>query len=193
VTPHQVNRQIRSVAEAQQRRAANREEAAAGPAAPPPKAPERPDRALPRDELELLALIATYPELIATPEGARAGDLLVDPAARPLFSAAREAVATEGRLDVPAWLEGGPVEVRRSLSQALMDTGVSRAENPAAKLRALCARLELQRVEAEISMTTRLLNEARNRGDSSATQAMIVRGVELDKTKQGLKSALQRP
>jgi hypothetical protein len=57
----------------------------------------------------------------------------------------------------------------------------------------LCARLELQRVEAEISMTTRLLNEARNRGDSSATQAMIVRGIELDKTKQGLKSALQRP
>jgi hypothetical protein len=75
----------------------------------------------------------------------------------------------------------------------LMDAGVSRSDNPATKLRALCARLELQRVEAEISMTARLLNEARTRGDSSATQAMIVRGVELDKTRQGLKTALQRP
>jgi len=70
---------------------------------------------------------------------------------------------------------------------------VSRAENPSTKLRALGARLELQRVEAEISMTLRMLGEARSRGDASATQAMIVRGIELDKTKQGLKAALQRP
>jgi DNA primase len=183
VTPHQVNRQIRAITETQSRRAATREETAA-PAAPAP--PAAPERALPRDELELLALIATYPELTATPAGARAGELLVDPAARPRF-------ASEGRLDVPAWLESGPAEVRRSLSRALMDAGVSRSDNPATKLRALCARLELQRVEAEISMTARLLNEARTRGDSSATQAMIVRGVELDKTRQGLKTALQRP
>jgi hypothetical protein len=83
--------------------------------------------------------------------------------------------------------------VRRSLSAALMDAGVSQADNPGTKLRALSSRLELQRVEAEISMTTRLLEQARNRGDSSATHAMMRRGIELDKTKQGLKSALQRP
>ena len=75
----------------------------------------------------------------------------------------------------------------------MMDAGLSRADNPASKLRALSCRLELQRVEAEISMTARLLEQARNRGDAPATQAMMVRGIELDKTKQGLKSALQRP
>jgi DNA primase len=151
------------------------------------------ERPLPRDELELLALIATYADLCGTPEAARAGELLVDPGARQLFAAAREAIAGAGRLDVPAWLDAGPADVRRSLSSAMMDAGLSRADNPAAKLRALSCRLELQRVEAEISMTARLLEQARNRGDTSATQAMMVRGIELDKTKQGLKSSLQRP
>jgi len=151
------------------------------------------ERALPRDELELLALMATYPELCGTPEAARAGELLVDVGARQLFGAARNAIATSGRLDVPQWLQGGPADVRRSVSAALMDAGLSQADNPSAKLRALSARLELQRVEAEISMTARLLEQARSRGDSAATLAMMVRGIELDKTKHGLKSALQRP
>ena len=201
LTPQQVGRAMREArerAQAMRQRAAAARSYDAGPGAPgaapsPPAAPTTPERPLPRDEMELLALLATYPELAGTAEAARAGDLLVDPAARELYRSARSALADGGRLDVPAWLEGGPPDVRRSLSAALMDGGVSRAENPSMKLRALTARLELQRVEAEISMTMRLLEQARSRGDSSATQAMIVRGIELDKTKQGLKAALQRP
>lgn len=160
-------------------------------AAPTP--PTAADRRVSRDELELLALVATYPDLLPSPEAERAGELLVDPAARALFRMARERTAAEGRLDVPAWLDAGPPEVRRIVAHALMDEGLSRADNPSVKLRALAARLELQRVEAEIHMTARLLKQARDRGDIPATQAMIVRGVELDKTKQGLKAALQRP
>lgn len=203
LTPQQVGRAMREARERaqamRQRAAAARSYDGAVPAGEPnaavlPAAVSTTiERALPRDEMELLALLATYPELAGTGEAARAGDLLVDPAARELYRAARLALADSGRLDVPAWLEGGPPDVRRSLSAALMDGGVSQSENPSAKLRALTARLELQRVEAEISMTIRLLEQARSRGDSSATQAMIVRGIELDKTKQGLKSALQRP
>jgi DNA primase len=151
------------------------------------------ERALPRDERELLALMATYPELAGTTEAKRAGDLLVDPAARQMFRSARDALAEAGRLDVPTWLENGPPDVRRSLAAALMDEGISRAGNPATSLRALVARLELQRVEAEISMTARLLEQARSRGDSKGTDEAMRRGIELDKTKQGLKSALQRP
>ena len=151
------------------------------------------ERMLPRDELELLALVITYPELADTPEAKRAGDLLVDPAARQLFRTARDAMVAAGRIDFPTWLEAGPADVRRSLTTALMDPGMSRAENPATKLRALSARLELQRVEAEISMTARLLEQARSRGDAAATQEIMVRGDQLIKTKQGLRSALQRP
>jgi len=152
-----------------------------------------PDRALPRDELELLTLFVTYPELAAAPEAARAGDLLIDPAARELYRTARAGVLENGRLDVPAWLEAGPPDVRRSISVALMDEGISRADNPAVKLRALVARLELLRVEAEISENKKQLDVARTSGDASRTSAMLKRGSELDKTKQGLKAALQRP
>jgi hypothetical protein len=165
----------------------------AGGASPDGANPPLVERALPRDERELLALMATYPELAGTPEAKRAGDLLVDPAARQMFRGARDALAEAGRLDVPAWLENGPPDVRRSLAGALMDEGISRAGNPTTSLRALVARLELQRVEAEISMTARLLEQARSRGDTKGTDEAMRRGIELDKTKQGLKSALQRP
>ncbi|HEY4395776.1 MAG TPA: DNA primase [Polyangia bacterium] len=199
LTPQQVGRALR---EARERAQAMRERAVAArsydapasdaPAPVPPPA-SVPERALPRDEMELLALLVTYPELAVTAEAARAGDLLVDPAARELYRTARTTLAEVGRLDVPAWLEAGPPDVRRSLSAALMDGGVSQADNPSAKLRALSARLELQRVEAEISMTQRILEQARNRGDVDGMKAAMTRYQELGHTKQGLKVALQRP
>ena len=200
LTPAQVSRALREAreaAQAQRERAASSrshepvgEEPAVAPAPPVPTVPER---TLPRDEMELLALLVTYPEVVNTDEAARAGDLLVDPAARELYRTAREALANLGRLDVPAWLEAGPPDVRRSLSAALMDGGLSQADNPSAKLRALTARLELQRVEAEISMTLRLLEQARSRGDVDGMNAALRRHQALGNAKQGLKTALQRP
>ena len=200
LTPAQVSRALREAREAAQaqreRAASSRSHEPAGeqPAvAPAPTAPAVPERTLPRDEMELLALLVTYPEVVNTDEAARAGDLLVDPAARELYRTAREALANLGRLDVPAWLEAGPPDVRRSLSAALMDGGLSQAANPSAKLRALTARLELQRVEAEISMTLRLLEQARSRGYVYGINAALRRHQALGNAKQGLKTALQRP
>ena len=196
LTSQQVSRALRDALERVAHDGARRRESAAasdgtdGVAAPVAPLVER---ALPRDELELLALVVTYPELADTPEAKRAGDLLVDPGARQMFRTAREAMADTGRIDLPAWLETGPADVRRSLAAALMDAGISRSDNPLTKLRALSARLELQRVEAEISVTARSLEQARNRGDAAATQEIMKYGIELHKTKQGLKSALQRP
>ena len=199
LTPHQVGRALRDArehAQAQRDRAAaarSYEGEGAPAAATPPPAPAVPDRVLPRDEMELLALLVTYPEVAGSAEAARGGDLLVDPAARELYRTARQALADNGRLDVPAWLEAGPPDVRRSLSAALMDGGRSQADNPSAKLRALTARLELQRVEAEISRTAQLLEQARSRGDVDGVNAAMRRSLELGTARQGLKTALQRP
>jgi len=199
LTPHQVGRALRDArehAQAQRDRAAaarSYEGEGAPAAATPPPAPAVPDRVLPRDEMELLALLVTYPEVAGSAEAARGGDLLVDPAARELYRTARQALADNGRLDVPAWLEAGPPDVRRSLSAALMDGGLSQADNPSAKLRALTARLELQRVEAEISRTAQLLEQARSRGDVDGVNAAMRRSLELGTARQGLKTALQRP
>jgi len=199
LTPQQVGRALRDAREHAQ---AQRDRAAAArsyegevppAAATPPPAPAVPERVLPRDEMELLALLVTYPEVAGSAEAARGGDLLVDPAARELYRTARQALADNGRLDVPAWLEAGPPDVRRSLSAALMDGGLSQADNPSAKLRALTARLELQRVEAEISRTAQLLEQARSRGDVDGVNAAMRRSLELGTARQGLKTALQRP
>ncbi len=190
VTPQQVNRQVRAATE----REDNRPSRHGAAVAPIPAQPDRPpSRVLPRDELEVITLLVTYPELASTPEAKRAGDLLVDPAARQMFRLAREAIIETGRLDFSTWVESGPSDVRQSLAAALMDEGVSRSENPATSLRALTARLELQRVEAEISATLRLASQAQSRGDAAASLEAMKRHGELQQTKQGLKSALQRP
>jgi len=54
-------------------------------------------------------------------------------------------------------------------------------------------RLEILRVDAEMTMNTRLQKEAQARGDDAALRALAVRGIELRKTKEGLQAALQRP
>lgn len=150
-------------------------------------------RALPRDELEPLVLMISYPELLETPEAARVVELLVDETVRQLCRELRQRRAQGAHVDVPGLLELAPPEVRRSVAAAVMDEGMSIATNPPSKLRALVARLELQRVEAEISMTRQLFEQARRRGDDSGATAIMRRGIELDQTKQGLKAALQRP
>jgi DNA primase len=193
VTPQQINRQVRAALERPDHRPSRPADPGTEVVAPSDTASTAPPRALPRDELELLALLGNYPELAATPEAKRAGDLLIDPAARQLFRAVRDAIAEAGRLDFAAWLESGPPDVRQSLAGALMDEGVSRAGNPATSLRALIARLELQRVEAEISATLRLANQAQSRGDASARLEAMKRHSELQKTKHGLISARTRP
>jgi hypothetical protein len=165
---------------------------AAVPADAPAPAPG-PDRSLPRDELEVLVLLISYPELLATPEAGRASQLLIDGTVRQLCRQLGERAGRGEHVDVPALIEVAPPEARRSLAAALMDEAMSTAANPPSKLRALVARLELQRVEAEISMTWQLLAQARNRGDDSGATAIMKRGIELDQTKQGLKAALQRP
>jgi len=158
-----------------------------------PPAGAAPARALPRDELEPLVLLISYPELLETSEAARVVELLLDDTIRQLCRELRERRARGDHVDVPALIELAPPEVRRSVAAAVMNEGMSIATNPPAKLRALVARLELQRVEAEISMTRQLFEQARRRGDDSGATAIMKRGIELDQTKQGLKAALQRP
>ena len=74
-----------------------------------------------------------------------------------------------------------------------MDERFAKLADPAGYLRKLVIRLELLRVEAEISMNTRLQKEAQARGDRRGTAALAARGIELRQTKEGLKAALQRP
>jgi DNA primase len=186
--PQQVRRALQEAAAATQRQARPQEPAAKA-AAPAPA----PAAKLPTEELELLAVLAKYPELLGSPEAARGGDLLVHPLARQLNRAAIELSAGTGTLDVPAWLETVAVADRATIATALKDERFSGLADPPGYLRKLVVRLEILRVDAEIAMNTRLQKDAQSRGDEDASNALSRRGVELRQTKEGLKTALQRP
>jgi hypothetical protein len=138
-------------------------------------------------------LLASYPELGRSPDAARGGELLVDPAMRQMFRGLAEQVALSGRVDIPAWLDAGPADVRDTVGAALMDGSIAHVADPGAALSKLCAKLQLLRVDAEIAMSQRLQSDAQARGDEAAVRAILVRGIELNRTKRGLEAALQRP
>jgi DNA primase len=156
---------------------------AAIPTAPPAMAPRRD---LPPEELESLVLLVSRPDLARMPEARRALDLLTDPGLRVLYRAALERLEGGGRLDVPAWLDEGPAEVRPTVAAAMMDDRYEGFEGADRALRSLVQRLERARIEAEIAQTKIELERARKSGDESAVRAISLREIELIRTKLGL-------
>jgi DNA primase len=192
LTPHQVTRALRQAADDRARAAATASHSAA-------KDPDlgrlivSPSGRVPAEELHFLLLLVSFPELVHMPQVKRGGELLIDPAARQLFRNAVEQVATTGRIDIPAWLDKAPDEVRPTVGQALMDGSLARMPSPATAFSKACTKLELLRVEAEIKNNGADLENARAGGDQDMTKALMKRWIELDKAKQGLKAALERP
>jgi DNA primase len=185
---HQVTRALREAQAKASRPSASRPNEPAPAAAPVAPAP------LPPEELHFTVLLAHYPELFRDPNAGRAGELLVHPTLRQLFRAAASEVSeTGGRLDVAGWLERAPAAERTTIAAAFMDGSLAKLADPAGLLAKLTARLELLRVEAEIVMSTRMQRDAQTRGDEGAWRALTTRLIELQKTKEGLKTALQRP
>jgi DNA primase len=193
--PQQVRRAMQEAAAAMQRPA--RQETATSPgqasSSPKPEPATAPAAKFPAEELELLVMLAKYPELLGTSEAARGGDLLVHPLARQLNRAAVEQAAGTGALDIPAWVEGVGKTDAATVMAALRDERFAGIADPPGYLRKLVFRLEILRVDAEIAMNTRLQRQAQDRGDDAALRALAVRGIELRKTKEGLLAALQRP
>ena len=74
-----------------------------------------------------------------------------------------------------------------------MDGSLADVADPPGLLRKLSARLQLQRLEAEMAMNERQSRQAHTQGDLEALRALSLRGIELRKTKEGLQAALQRP
>jgi hypothetical protein len=67
-----------------------------------------------------------------------------------------------------------------------MDGRWDKVEAPDEALRALVGRLGRSRVEAEIGLAERLRDEALARGDEEEARALLMRAMELIRTKLGL-------
>jgi DNA primase len=162
-------------------------------AAPGTQAVSTTHRTPPKEQLEALLLLVTHPELAALSEAQRVLELLVDPGVRQIYRIALDALRRGERVDVPAWLDAGPEEIREAVSGAVMQGGYERTEGADRALRALVARLELSRVAAEIQEMKTARHKALERGDAEAAKELSKRELELIKTKVGLSSALARP
>src|SRR5262245_18156717 len=120
IEAQQVRRAMQEAVATAQRQVRPPETAPATPAAAPVPAQAPPAR-IPTEELELLVVLAKYPELLGTSDAGRGGDLLVHPLARQLNRAAVEQSAGAGALDIPAWLETVAVADRATIATGLKD------------------------------------------------------------------------
>jgi len=156
-------------------------------------APPAPGGKVPTEELHVLVLLVTYPELMRTPDATRAGELLIDPTMRQLYRAASEQFAGTGTIEVPAWLEVVPPDSRRTIVDALGDRTITEVRSTTGQLGKLVVKLELLRVDAEILMNDKQLAIARSDGDEQSMRAFMRRNIELNQRKRGLQAALERP
>lgn len=150
-------------------------------------------RTPPKEQTEAVVLLVAHPELASLPEARRVLDLLVDPGISHIYRIALEALLRGERVDVPAWLDAGPADVRAAVGNALMQGGYQAADGADRALRALVARLELSRVAAEIEQMKAERHKALEVGDSEKARALSKRELELIRTKEGLSNALARP
>jgi DNA primase len=167
--------------------------AASRPAPASAPAPTLARRDPPRDELEALVLLVSKPELARLPAARRVEELLIDPGLRSMARTALEQLAGGGHLDMAAWLDSGPEDVREAVSAALMDGRFEGLRDDERTLRSLVLRLERARLEAQIAATKDDLEKARQNGDEAAVRAISQREIELIRTKLGLSQALARP
>jgi DNA primase len=189
ISTQQVVRAMRAAAAAASGRPATPAEVAARSEAPAVRVRREP----PRDELEAVVMIVAHPALATTPDAQRVQDLLIDEGLRPLCRVALESLRTTERIDIAAWLDAGPPDVREAVSQALMDGRFDQVPDAGRALRSLVARLERGRIEGMIKENVDALERARRSGDEDAVRAISMRQMELIRTKKGLGEAPLRP
>jgi DNA primase len=116
-----------------------------GPAAPPPT-----------EELELIALLADHPALIATAEADKAFWLLTDARLRDMYSRAREG---------QSFLELASVQLPPPLAKHVLSGKYASAKDPRASLAEATRNLEVRKEQLARIELTRHLADAKRRGD----------------------------
>ncbi|HET7504613.1 MAG TPA: DNA primase [Kofleriaceae bacterium] len=134
----------------------------AAPATPRPVAPP------PMEELELIALLADHPVLIATVEADKAFWLLTDGRLRDMYSAAR---------DGQSFLELAPVRLPPTTAKHVLSGKYASAKDPASSLAAMTRNLEARKVGAGLVELKKSLADAKRRGDHGLARELAQRAV----------------
>jgi hypothetical protein len=132
-----------------------------GPAPPRPVAPP------PIEELELIALLADHPALIATAEADKAFWLLTDDRLRAMYSAARAGQSL---------LELAPVQLSPPTAKHVL-SGKYASKDAPSSLAAMTRNLEARKVQMARRELTRTLADAKRRGDHELARQLTQQNV----------------
>jgi DNA primase len=122
----------------------------------------------PTEELELVALLADHPALIATAEADKAFWLLTDARLRDMYSRAREG---------QSFLELAPVQLPPPLAKHVLSGKYAQAKDPASSLAAMTRNLEARKTGVGLVNLKNSLVDARRRGDHDLARMLALRAV----------------
>ncbi|HEY6175404.1 MAG TPA: DNA primase [Kofleriaceae bacterium] len=122
----------------------------------------------PTEELELVALLADHPSLIATAEADKAFWLLTDDRLRDMYSRAR---------DGQSFLELAPVQLPPSLAKHVLSGKYALSKDPASSLAAMTRNLEARKAGMGLADLRNSLADARRRGDHDLARQLAQRAV----------------
>jgi DNA primase len=122
----------------------------------------------PMEELELVALLADHPALIATAEADKAFWLLTDGRLRDMYSAARD-----GR----SFLELAPVRLPPNTAKHVLSGKYALAKDPPSSLAAMTRNLEARKLGVGLTELKNLLADAKRRGDQDLARRLAQRAV----------------
>jgi DNA primase len=120
------------------------------------KAPAPPLKPAPEHELQLIALLADHPELIASPEADKAFSLLTDAGVRDMYSAARGGTALT---------DLAPRMLPEKAAQLVLSAKYATTENPKAQLAIMLNNLQISQTKAGLAQLQIRMAEAQRRGD----------------------------
>jgi len=124
----------------------------------------------PTEELELVALLADHPVLIATAEADKAFWLLTDARLRDMYSRARGG---------QSFLELAPAQLPPSTAKHVLSGKYALAKDPASSLAELARNLEVRKAHARRLELTKHLADARRRGDHDVARQLAQHNVAL--------------
>jgi DNA primase len=133
-------------------------------AARPPAAPQI-------EEVEVIALLADHPSLVATAEADKAFWLLTDARLRDMYSAARE----RGK----SLIELAPVQLPQPTAVIILSGKYADAKDPRAELLGQLRNLEHRKAELEQAEVQQGLVQARRRGDSHKARLLTQLAVAM--------------
>ena len=125
----------------------------------------------PTEEVEVIALLADHPSLVATVEADKAFWLLTDARLRDMYSAARE----QGH----SLIELVPVQLPQPTAVTILSGKYAEAKDPRAELMGLLRNLEHHRAKLEQAEVSRKLEQARRSGDGSKARLLTQLAVAM--------------